>query len=745
MAFFYYSPERGDRPLELFKIFGTIALENADAIKGMKETTSHADNAASSMEAAFSRIGSAALKVGKVIAAGLAAGATAVGALAKISLDSYADYEQLVGGSQLLFGDAYDYVAEKAANAYSTVQMSQNEYLQQVNGFATGLKTALGGNEQAAAELAHKIIQAEADVVAATGNTQEAVQNAFNGIMKSNYTMLDNLQLGITPTKEGFQELIDKVNEWNAANGEATKYQIDNLADCQSALVDYIEMQGLAEYAANEAAGTIQGAMSMAKAAWKNLLTGFADSEQDLGVLVSNLADSVTTAARLIVPRLAQIFGGISDALAMILPVISAELPGLLEQLLPGVIEGATSLIVGLISALPSILEILIEQLPSIISQLAEGIAATFPVLLQTVEGLFGQIWDYISLSLLNTGVSFEEMKAKASEAFSTLWGEAQQTWSAIGEPLLGMVQDRIGILKNVFSEKFPEMKAFASSCFSDIADYWNNHLQPCLEAIGNFIENVLAPIFAEHFESNIRGSVEVCFEAIKLLWEEILKPVLTGITDFLTGVFSGNWQLAWSGIVSIVDGAMMTTDEAIMGLITGAVEKFNQLVATVSEKWTEIKTKTLEKWAEIKGVFADALSVGKKIIDDIKQGIIDKWQDLVSWFSGIWNSLFGNLSVNVGINKGVSGGGNSGGVVMGSHASGLDYVPFDGYIAELHKGEMVLPANDANALRSGTVANYEIANILTMILDAIQEGNSQDTVVKLNNREVGRIVKAVN
>ena len=100
-----------------------------------------------------------------------------------------------MGGAELLFGDAYDFIAGRAANAYAHVQMSQNEYLQQVNGFATGLKTALGGNEQAAAELAARIIEAEADVVAATGNSQEAVQNAFNGIMKSNFTMLDNLDI----------------------------------------------------------------------------------------------------------------------------------------------------------------------------------------------------------------------------------------------------------------------------------------------------------------------------------------------------------------------------------------------------------------------------------------------------------------------------------------------------------------------------------------------------------------------
>ena len=151
----------------------------------------------------------------KTAAVSFGAIAAAVGKITQSAATNYAEYEQLIGGTELMFGDAYDFVTEKAENAYKTVQMSQNEYLTQVNGFATGLKTALGGNEQAAAELADRIIQAEADIVAATGNTHEAVQNAFNGIMRSNFTMLDNLQLGITPTKEGFEELINQVNAWN--------------------------------------------------------------------------------------------------------------------------------------------------------------------------------------------------------------------------------------------------------------------------------------------------------------------------------------------------------------------------------------------------------------------------------------------------------------------------------------------------------------------------------------------------
>lgn len=291
----------------VFELFATISLDTDEYERKLKDS----ENKTST----FADVLKANLASGAIIA-GVKKLAGVVADVGKAAYTSYARYEQLAGGAQLMFGDAYDFVAEKARNAYKTVQMSQNDYLQQVNGFATGLKTALGGNVQAAAELADKVITAEADVVAATGNTQEAVQNAFNGIMKSNYTMLDNLQLGIAPTKEGFQQLIDRVNEWNAENGKATAYTIDNLADCQAALVDYIEMQGLAGYAANEAAGTIEGSTASMKAAWQNLATGMADSSADMEGLTKDFVDSVFTAGRNIIPRVQQIVTGVGTATA---------------------------------------------------------------------------------------------------------------------------------------------------------------------------------------------------------------------------------------------------------------------------------------------------------------------------------------------------------------------------------------------------------------------------------------------
>lgn len=362
--------------MEIFKLLGKIAISGSDEAKNeINETTEHAERKGSKLLSTMAKIGTAAI----------AAGSAAVVAIGKQALSSYADYEQLVGGAQLMFGEAYDYIADKAANAYKTVQMSQNDYLQQVNGFATGLKTALGGNEQAAAELADRIINAEADVVAATGNSQEAVQNAFNGIMKSNYTMLDNLQIGITPTKEGFQEVIDKVNDWNAANGRATEYQIENLADCQSALVDYIEMVGMQGYASREAADTIQGSVASMKGAWSNLLTGIADENADFKTLTSNFVDSLVSVGKNIIPRISVILGGISQlvtsASTTIIPMVITTITDNLPALLQAAVALVGALGQGIIDSLPAITQAAID----ILFFLANGLIENLPTLIDGI------------------------------------------------------------------------------------------------------------------------------------------------------------------------------------------------------------------------------------------------------------------------------------------------------------------------------------------------------------------------
>ena len=341
------------------------------------------DEASDKIGSVAKNIGSGLKTAANVGVAAMSVAASSIAALTAAAVKNYAEYEQLVGGAELMFGNAFNTVMQNSKNAYKTVQMSQNEYLTQVNGFATGLKTALGGNEEAAANLAHRIIKAEADIVAATGVTQDMVQNAFNGVMKSNFTMLDNLQIGITPTKEGFQEVIDKVNEWNTANGNATRYQMGNLADMQSALVDYVSMVGMSNYAQDEAMKTITGSMSAAKAAWKNLVTGVADDTADFDGLVNSFVESAGTAASNILPRVSTALKGAAKLITAIIPEVVGVLPELIGEVLPEMATAAVGIIEALVSGLSENAELLMDSAFQVIMTITNGILTLLPQIIQ--------------------------------------------------------------------------------------------------------------------------------------------------------------------------------------------------------------------------------------------------------------------------------------------------------------------------------------------------------------------------
>ena len=81
------------------------------------------------------------------------------------------------------------------------------------------------------------------------------------------------------------------------------------------------------------------------------------------------------------------------------------------------------------------------------------------------------------------------------------------------------------------------------------------------------------------------------------------------------------------------------------------------------------------------------------KSFDKIREVVGKVSEKLKGFFS-----KFGNKSVNASISVKED---KKAKAIDGSHASGLDYVPFDGYIAELHKGEAVLTSSQNNERRN--------------------------------------------
>lgn len=206
-----------------------INVDDDSAAKQLTDFQKTADDTEKKSQKHFDGIAKAA----KIGFAAVSAAAIAVG---KAALDSYADYEQLVGGVETLFGESAGIVEQYAANAYKTAGLSANAYMETVTGFSASLLQSLGGDTEAAARMADVAITDMADNANKLGTSMESIQNAYQGFAKQNYTMLDNLKLGYGGTKQEMERLIDDANKLRAAQGLTADLTIEKYSDVVSAI-----------------------------------------------------------------------------------------------------------------------------------------------------------------------------------------------------------------------------------------------------------------------------------------------------------------------------------------------------------------------------------------------------------------------------------------------------------------------------------------------------------------------------
>ena len=232
---------------------------------------------------------------GPVLAAiGVAEITSAIADIGRQALDAYADYEQLSGGMDKLFGEeAANSVRDNAQQAFETAGLSANEYMETVTSFSASLIKSLDGDTQKAAEQADKAIRDMSDNANTFGSDIESLQNAYKGFARGNFTMLDNLSLGYAGTKEGMEQLL--------ADAEAISgvhYDIDNYSDIVDAIHQIQVEQKIAGTTALEAAGTVSGSTASMRAAWQNWLTELGKSDADMDAVSQQLAETVVNVAR---------------------------------------------------------------------------------------------------------------------------------------------------------------------------------------------------------------------------------------------------------------------------------------------------------------------------------------------------------------------------------------------------------------------------------------------------------------
>lgn len=422
--------------MNIFELFGKIGIDNKSANKAIDETTGKAEGAHGKLSAVFSKIGQLATKAGKVMATGLAIGITALAGLTGAATKHYAEYEQLVGGVETLFGaggksleeyaqsvgksvdeasgeynklmNAQEDLLNKSKIAYKTAGLSANQYMETATSFSASLIQSVGGDTEKAAKLADQAIIDMSDNANKMGTSMESIQNAYQGFAKQNYTMLDNLKLGYGGTKEEMQRLLD-----DAEKISGIKYDISSFADVTEAIHVMQEQMGIAGTTSKEAASTISGSVGMVKAAWENFLTGMADPDQDFEGLVGALVDSIDIALGNIIPRLVEALPRLIQGLSQVIQTLAGYLPSILSALLPGLVTGATELLGALGSALPSLFMILFDQ---VLPQVSQAFVTFLEKVFSVPEGSFQGLADGLNLAFAAISSIFDVLFGSMSE-----------------------------------------------------------------------------------------------------------------------------------------------------------------------------------------------------------------------------------------------------------------------------------------------------------------------------------------
>lgn len=550
-------------------------------------------------ESSMKNAGNGALQMGDIVKGNLISGAIqkGVGLLAagiknvahsvlemgKQAIASFAEYEQLVGGVETLFGESSGIIQEYAANAYKTAGLSSNEYMKQVTNFSASLLNSLGGDTASAAKYADMAVKDMADNANKMGTSMDMLENAYQGFSKQNYTMLDNLKLGYGGTKKEMERLIA-----DAEKLSGKKFDISNLNDVFEAVHIIQQEIGITGTTAAEAEGTIAGSTLAMKASWQNLLTGMADDNADFDLLIQNFVQSTSTAFQNMLPRITQV---ISGAVKLV-----GELANALLQNSPLILDAVTQIIDELIAGLPTLLDTLInfvgeviiaigEQTPIIVEKVIEILPAIVEGLLSGTQTLFDAAVQLLNSILL----ALPDLMTKLVES-------------------LPMIIDTIS---NFFTTSMPMIVTAATTLFDGIIQALPQIVTALVEALPSIIDSIIN-FFTENYPLIMEAGIE------------LMNAIIDAIPQILPVLVQ-----ALPSIIEKIGGALQ---KAIPTILKLAVTLFGQIVTGIIKTLPKLASKLPEIVSTImnglKEIGGKVLGVGENIV----RGLWDGISNMVTW-----------------------------------------------------------------------------------------------------------------
>lgn len=665
------------------------------SVKNMNESMKDATNSASKMSSVMKGIGSSAIKVGKGLAVAGAAAATAVTALVSKSVGAFADYEQLTGGVETLFGaggrsveeyaqsvgksvsdiqgkydslmSAQNVVLENANKAYMTAGMSANEYMDTVTGFSASLISSLGGDTNKAADYANSALVDMSDNANKMGTDMESIKNAYQGFAKQNYTMLDNLKLGYSGTQEEMKRLLS-----DAEKLTGQRYDISSFADITQAIHAIQTQMDITGTTAKEASTTISGSWGSLKAAFQNVLVGLTTGGDMFDQSLDALINTAVTFGQNIIPAIKGALSGVGYLIEGLAPVIGETIPPLINDLAPTLANSAVSLISSLVNGLTQNATQFSECLSNMIIVAVAGISTVVPQLLDAASKIVSNLMQGLTNS----------MPQIVNGAVTLIEGLVNGLVNNIPLLIMGAVQ-LVASLANGLIANLPRIidagvnliTGIVSASYSMMPQIIQNGMQLVVNLAVGLVRAIPQLIAAL---PRITGAIVKGFKSVNWfdLGLQLIKSIWEGIKSIGSEMWNGVKEKTselWGGVKNVVSeklnniksaydahggglkGATFAAIEGVKEYYRTGYDAINQLTGG---KLGEVVNAVGEKMEVVKGKFSEAFGNVKNtvmtIFENIKNGITEKISAAVNKVKEIFGSIADKVSEVWGKIKGI-------------------------------------------------------------------------------------------
>lgn len=556
------------------------------------------------------------------------------------------------------YGDAADN-AEKLADATNDTADATKKATKAAKGYLSPLDEINNYSTDKSVDSSSKVPGAPGATGGLADKMKDAVQNVDYGKVAEGETVLDKMSKPLEKIIDRFKQLAKLIAKgfWDGLGDyepifEGIKKDLDSI---RKSLKDIFTDPEVTK-AANNFFDSYAYAIGQVAGSFARI--GLTIAQNIIGGIEKFLSQNVQRIKNYLIDmfnigsEIAQIGGNLAVAFADVFSVFGGETA-----------QQITANLIGIFAEIGMALTETAAKLGrDILNMIAQPFIDNKDILKSAIEGSLGVIETVTSNVLTVIQTLSDAISRLYDEHIKPFFDSIANGLSSIFETLItgyntyilpvlqGLAEQFKGLLEGPLGDAILKIETFLGKLIDSLKLLWESVLVPLI----NWIIANLLPVVAKIIDVVGTTAMKVIKSLIKIIGD--VADTLSGIIDFLVGVFTGDWKLAWQGIKEIASGVWNLIKDVISGawsaiksIIKGAL---NIIKSVINTAWNAIKTATSTVWNAIKktlsGLWSALKTTVKTVFDAIKTKVVGVWDNIKDKTSQVWKSVTTFISTKV-------------------------------------------------------------------------------------------------